>query len=90
MMHARRFLISGRVQGVGYRFFARQAARVEGLQGTARNLDDGRVEVVVEGDEEAVTRFERVIRRGPVGARVAQVVTEPALPSGGYFDFTIS
>ena len=89
MRQARRFLISGRVQGVGYRFFARRAASVEGLHGMARNLDDGRVEVFVEGDEEAITRFERVIRRGPMGARVEQVMIEPVLPSGRYIDFTI-
>lgn len=89
MMQARRFLIAGRVQGVGYRFFAREAATVEGLRGTARNLSDGRVEVLVEGEGEAVERFERVLRRGPFGARVEQVIVEPGPPSGRFVGFTI-
>ena len=49
MRVARRFLVSGRVQGVGFRFFAADAARREGLSGSVRNLDDGRVEVAAEG-----------------------------------------
>ena len=49
MLVARRFVVSGRVQGVGYRFFADEAARVEGLSGWIRNLPDGRVEAFAEG-----------------------------------------
>lgn len=90
MIQARRFLVSGRVQGVGYRFFAREAAALEGLQGRARNMSDGRVEVLVEGDSEAIARFERALHRGPLGARVEQVVSEPGLPSGRYTTFHIS
>ena len=78
MLVARRFLISGRVQGVGFRFFAEEQARREGLAGYVRNLPDGRVESLVEGDEEAVARFERALHRGPRGARIEQVVTEAA------------
>jgi acylphosphatase len=69
-MAARRFLISGRVQGVGFRYFAQEAAVRENLSGFVRNLGDGRVEAVVEGEDESVDRFERSIRRGPRGARV--------------------
>jgi acylphosphatase len=47
-------LVSGRVQGVGYRWFVRQQAEAAGLSGRARNLADGRVEVVLEGDDVAV------------------------------------
>lgn len=82
MIVARRFLVSGRVQGVGYRFFTREAALVEGIRGTVRNLDDGRVEVVAEGDAAAMERFERALRRGPVGADVRDVQSEPAPPTG--------
>jgi acylphosphatase len=82
MLVARRFRVSGRVQGVGFRFFAQEAAAHEGLSGWVRNLDDGRVEALVEGDREAVERFERKIRRGPPGARVEDVVVDDATPSG--------
>ena len=75
MLAARRFLVSGRVQGVGFRFFAQEAAALDGLAGWVRNLDDGRVEVLAQGEREALVRFERTIRRGPPGARVEDVTT---------------
>ena len=73
MRVARRFLISGRVQGVGFRFFVKAAGRREGLTGSVRNLSDGSVEAVCEGDADAVARFELVVREGPPGARVDEV-----------------
>ena len=73
MRVARRFLISGRVQGVGFRFFAEAAGRREGLQGLVRNLPDGSVEAVCEGNADAVARFELAVRQGPPGARVDDV-----------------
>jgi len=73
MRVARRFLISGRVQGVGFRFFAKAAGRREGLKGSVRNLPDGSVEAVCEGDADAVARFELAVRQGPPGARVDDV-----------------
>lgn len=73
MLIARRFAISGRVQAVGFRLFAREAAAAENLRGWVRNLPDGRVEALVEGDRESVERFERKIRRGPASARVEDV-----------------
>ena len=82
MLVSRRFVVSGRVQGVGFRFFAQEAALIEGLSGWVRNLDDGRVEAHVEGDQEAVERFERKIRRGPAAARVTDVNIEDGVPSG--------
>jgi acylphosphatase len=80
MRVARRFLLSGRVQGVGFRFFAADAARREGLSGSVRNLDDGRVEAVAEGEAESVVRFERALRRGPSGARVEDVQVDDIEP----------
>jgi acylphosphatase len=88
MLVGRRFLVRGRVQGVGYRFHARAAAHAEGIAGSVRNLDDGAVEVVAVGDDEAVRRFEQQLRQGPPGARVDEVVAEPA-PPGGVIDFRI-
>ena len=73
MRVARRFLISGRVQGVGFRFFAEAAGRREGLRGSVSNLPDGSVEAVCEGDADAVARFELAVRQGPPGARVDDV-----------------
>ncbi len=70
MRVARRFLIRGRVQGVGFRYFADSVAAREGLHGWVRNLPDGGVEARVEGDAEAVERFERAVRHGPPAARV--------------------
>jgi acylphosphatase len=86
---ARRFLVSGRVQGVGFRYFTYEHARREGVSGLVRNLPDGRVEVEVEGDAESVERVERAIRRGPPGARVQDVVTHVLEPSGRRGDFRI-
>ncbi len=88
MLVGRRFLVTGRVQGVGYRFHARAAARAEGIAGSVRNLDDGTVEVIAVGDAEAVRRFEQLLRQGPPGARVDNVGVEPA-PPGGAADFRI-
>lgn len=89
MRVARRFLVGGRVQGVGYRMFVRDAAARDGIAGSARNLDDGRVEVLAEGEAEAMTRFELALRRGPSHARVADVHVEPQVPGGRATGFLI-
>ena len=73
MRLARRYLISGRVQGVGFRVFAWTTALREGLHGWVRNLPDGRVEISAEGEAEALERFERHVRHGPPGAKVDRV-----------------
>lgn len=72
-MIARRAVISGRVQGVGFRFFAERAAREAGVRGWVRNLSDGSVETVAEGEEDAVTIYFDRLRRGPAGSKVAGV-----------------
>ena len=89
MRVARRFLISGRVQGVGFRYFAETAAAREGLQGWVRNLPDGRVEAAAEGEADAIERFERAIRHGPPGARVDAVDVDDTVPSGRDTGFTV-
>jgi acylphosphatase len=89
MLVAHRFLISGRVQGVGFRFHILEAARLEGVQGWVRNLPDGSVEAFVEGDREAVMRMERKIRRGPPGARVEQVDMLDDVPTGRSDGFSV-
>jgi acylphosphatase len=80
MIVARRFTISGRVQGVGFRWFTKDVADREGVKGWVRNLPDGRVEALVEGDVEAVTRVERALRMGPRGARVATFRSDDEQP----------
>jgi acylphosphatase len=89
MRVARRFLVSGRVQGVGFRFFAETVAVREGVHGWVQNLPDGRVEAVVEGEASAVERFERALQHGPRGARVDNVRTEEEMPNGRDTGFSI-
>ncbi len=62
---AKKYLISGRVQGVGFRYFAQRAARQLGITGWARNLADGRVEVHAVGPPGEMNGFEALLRRGP-------------------------
>jgi acylphosphatase len=83
-------VISGHVQGVGFRWFAHDAASREGATGWVRNLTDGRVEAFVEGDVEAVTRVERALRRGPSRARVERVLVADEEASGAYATFSIT
>jgi acylphosphatase len=89
MLVARHYLVGGRVQGVGFRFFARDVAAREGLHGSVQNLPDGRVAIHVEGDAESVERFEWAIRQGPPGARVEDVRTEQTEPTGRATGFRI-
>jgi acylphosphatase len=84
-----KFLVSGMVQGVGFRWFVARHARSLGLSGYARNLPDGRVEVVVHGPEGALPDLEQLLRDGPANAKVDQVerTTEPGTyPVGRSFD----
>lgn len=89
MRVARRFLVSGHVQGVGFRYFAQDAARREGLTGHVANHTDGRVEAVAEGEAEALDRFERTLRRGPSRSRVEHVLVDEVVPTGVHTGFEI-
>jgi acylphosphatase len=85
----RRFVISGRVQGVGFRAFAARAARSLRLAGGATNLDDGTVEVVAEGPAHALDRLEAALAEGSRLARVDRIVVDaqpPPAPGAGGFD----
>ena len=86
---ARRYIISGRVQGVGFRYFAEAAASRDGVSGWVRNLPDGRVEAAADGEADAVERFDRAIRQGPRGARVDRVDVLEDVPGGNAPGFTI-
>jgi acylphosphatase len=89
MRVARRYVIAGRVQGVGFRWFTHDAAAREGVHGWVRNLADGSVEVIAEGDQESIDRLEAAIRRGPSYARVERVDAEDIAPSGRSTGFDI-
>ncbi len=83
---ARRWLVRGRVQGVGFRYFAQRAAWELGLTGYARNLDDGRVEVYAAGSEERLAQMAGLMHRGPRWAEVRGVEEqEAAVEEGGAF-----
>ena len=73
---ARRCLVSGRVQGVYYRASAQQRARAAGIAGHARNLADGRVEVLACGEERLVLEFIDWLWIGPSAAKVTDVIVE--------------
>lgn len=73
---AKRFFVSGMVQGVGYRFFATRAAERLGVTGWVKNLRDGRVEVYAIGSPKALKDLRRELERGPAGATVDEVGEE--------------
>lgn len=71
------FRVGGRVQGVGFRAWTRAHARALGLDGSARNLADGDVEVIVGGPAEAIDALAALLRQGPPGSRVDRLVQAP-------------
>jgi acylphosphatase len=89
MMAARRYAVLGRVQGVGFRFFVRDAAMREGLTGWVRNREEGSVEIEAQGDADALQRFEMSVRQGPRSARVDDVIVDSAPISDSRRDFVI-
>jgi acylphosphatase len=87
---ARRYVVKGRVQRVGFRLFVEDAAQREGIRGYARNEHDGSVEIVAEGEADAVQRFEMAVRRGPIGARVDDVGVTELEPSSRFTSFRVT
>ena len=85
---AKRWLVRGRVQGVGYRAFAQRSAAALGLTGYTRNLDDGRVEVYAVGSEEQLSRLAALLYQGPRWSDVRSVDELEAAPAK-YQSFTI-
>jgi acylphosphatase len=88
MRIARRYLVRGRVQGVGFRYFTRAAAVREGVRGWVRNLPDGAVEALASGEADALERFEQRIAKGPPSSRVDRVEAHaaPDAPDNMGFD----
>lgn len=89
MKVARKFIISGEVQGVGFRFFAQRAAARHQVQGYVRNLRDGRVEAVAEGSPNNVEGFKHELAAGPLYSRVDSVEEINQDPTGLYSSFRI-
>ncbi len=90
MRVARKCFISGRVQGVGFRYFAYTLAREYDLGGYVRNLADGRVEVFVQGDSDLLDKFLSKLQKGPRLSIVDDTMVEEAAPDERYATFTIA
>ena len=90
MIIARRFIVRGRVQGVGFRYFAIRAARKCGVVGTVRNMADGSVEAVAEGPADAVAEFRSELERGPSYSHVTAVDESELQPTGRYKGFEVA
>jgi acylphosphatase len=88
-MIARKFLISGKVQGVGFRYFVQRSSAKHQVRGYVRNLDDGRVEVLAEGGDKAVEEFKKDLAAGPTHSRVGEIEEIVLEPSGLYPSFRI-
>ncbi len=89
MKIAKKYVITGRVQGVGYRFFAERVANQLGLAGYVRNLADGNVEAYAIGPEVLLEEFRRHLAEGPRGARVSGVEESEASINSRYKQFVI-
>lgn len=86
-MIARRLVVRGRVQGVGYRYAMVEAAQARGVAGWVRNRRDGTVEAFVQGEAHAVEAIVAWCRRGPPAARVTEVDAADAAPDAAVADF---
>jgi acylphosphatase len=87
---ARRYIVSGRVQGVGYRYFVEHAAEQIGVEGFVRNRRDGRVEVYAIGTHEQFRKLRAALEKGPMMSKVSEVAEEPDAVDSRYLGtFTI-
>ncbi len=84
-----KLLVAGRVQGVGFRYFARALAALHGICGYVRNLADGRVEVVAQGGSTALAAFVKELKIGPRAGAVHECRTEEVDGMCSFDEFTI-
>jgi acylphosphatase len=84
-----RVLISGLVQGIGFRYFVTSRAEQYPITGYVRNLDTGSVEVVAEGEKQQVYDFLRALRKGPTHAEIMNFQAEWSPPSGEFENFFV-
>ena len=89
MWVANHILITGKVQGVGFRYFTKKVAEDLNLNGWVRNLADGRVEIVVNGPKDDLLEFQDIIKRGPVSSRVDELSCLLVELSKSYSEFII-
>ena len=89
MIVARKFIISGIVQGVGFRFFTQRSAARHQILGYVKNLEDGRVESLAEGDENSVENFKHDISAGPTYSKVEEIEEIVLEPSNLYSSFRV-
>ncbi len=89
MKTARKFIVSGVVQGVGFRFFTQRAAARHQVTGYVRNLPDGRVEALAEGSEQSVENFKMELVAGSTNSRVTQIEEIVIEPNRRYPTFRI-
>ncbi|MFN6964335.1 MAG: acylphosphatase [Pyrinomonadaceae bacterium] len=89
MRVARRFVIKGLVQGVGFRYFAQRSAARHQVRGYVRNLEDGSVEAYAEGTERAVNEFRNDLQAGPAYSSVEAFEETVLEPTGNYSTFRI-
>src|SRR5271167_1908208 len=88
-LQARRFIVRGRVQGVGFRWFVEREAHILGIAGWVRNNHDGSVEVLAQGTRDQLSGLHSRLREGPRAARVDAVEESEARPAEGITSFRI-
>ena len=88
-LHTRRYVVRGRVQGVGFRWFVEREAHTLGVYGWVRNTFDGNVEVLASGSSEQLSNLRRRLQQGPRSARVDEVEESEAQPVEGLHTFRI-
>lgn len=86
---ARRFIVRGRVQGVGFRYFAVQAAERTGVSGTVRNLPDGTVEAIAQGTDQQIAEFKAYLESGPAYSSVDEVQELDVMTTGRHNGFRV-
>lgn len=89
MIQAKQYVVRGRVQGVGYRWFAQRVAESLGVRGYVRNLSTGEVEVQAEAEETVLESLKQELQRGPQSARVSEVIEHSIEVTNGYESFFI-
>ena len=88
-VEARRFVVRGRVQGVGYRWFVEREAHILAIAGWVRNNHDGSVEILAQGTRDQLSGLRSRLREGPRAARVDDVDESEAQPAAGLSSFRI-
>ncbi len=88
-IQARRFLVRGRVQGVGFRWFVEREAHILGIAGWVRNNEDSSVEVLAIGTRDQLSELRSRLQQGPRAARVDDIEESEAKPDNGLKNFRI-